>query len=460
MTVRASEEDHIVALATAPGKSAIALIRLSGPNPRRLLRGVFQPASEEGVIPRRPTLGRIVGESGEVLDQVLVTWFPAPASYTGENVIEVTCHGSLLIVQRIIHRLVGRGARLAEPGEFTKRAFLSGKLDLVQAEAVRDLIESQTAFQVRLAAGQLGGRLSRRLEPVRAGLVQVLSHMETSLEFVEDEVTPEEREPLLERLLEITRDLEELAAGFELGRLVRAGVEVAITGSPNAGKSSIFNGLLRTNRALVTAVPGTTRDAVSETISIEGLPARLVDTAGIREARNEVEELGIEKTKEYLAGADVILFVLDGNGEFGSGEQEIWELVRQRATILVLNKQDLTQHLHLPQELQDSGCQTVATSALLGEGLEPLMKAVWREVTPETGVEKDSVFLTNIRHYEAVGAAIRWLEKGIGAYGDGLSEEYPIYDFRKALDSLGTITGETTVDDILDQIFSTFCVGK
>ena len=305
MTVRASEEDHIVALATAPGKGAIALIRLSGPSPRLLLEGVFQPSSGEGLIPRRSTLGRIAGEGGEVLDQVLVTWFPAPASYTGENVIEVTCHGSLLIVQRIIQRLLGQGARMAEPGEFTKRAFLSGKLDLVQAEAVRDLIESQTAFQARLAVEQLGGRLSRRLEPVRAELVQVLSHMETSLEFVEDEVTPEERETLVERLQEITRDLVQLAGGFELGRLVRAGIEVAITGSPNAGKSSIFNGLLRNNRALVTAVPGTTRDAVSETISIEGLPARLVDTAGIREARDEVEELGIEKTKEYLAGADV-----------------------------------------------------------------------------------------------------------------------------------------------------------
>ena len=460
MTVRASEEDHIVALATAAGKSAIALIRLSGPNSRRLLRGVFQPAREEGLSPRKPTLGQMVSESGEVLDQVLVTWFPSPESYTGENVIEVTCHGSLLIVQRIIHRLVGRGARMAEPGEFTRRAFLNGKLDLVQAEAVRDLIESQTAFQVRLAAEQLGGRLSRRLEPVRDGLVQILSHMETGLEFVEDEVTPEEREPLLERLREITRDLEQLAGGFELGRLVRAGIEVAITGSPNAGKSSIFNGLLKYNRALVTAVPGTTRDAVSETISIEGLPARLVDTAGIREARDEVEELGIEKTKEYLAGADVILFVLDGNGEFGSGEREIWKLVRERATILVLNKQDLPQHLHLPQELRDSDRQKVTTSALRGEGLEHLVKAIWREVTPETGVEKDSCFLTNIRHYEAVRAAIQWLGKGICSYGDGLSEEYPIYDFKKALESLGTITGETTVDDILDQIFSTFCIGK
>ena len=459
MTLRASGEDHIVALATAPGRSAIALIRLSGPNPRLLVKGVFQPVWQQDLIPRRPTLGRITGEGGEVLDQVLLTWFPAPGSYTGEDVIEVSCHGSLLIVQQIIHGLICQGARMAEPGEFTKRAFLNGKLDLVQAEAVRDLIESQTAFQARLAAEQLGGRLSRQLEPVRGQLVQILSHMETALEFVEDEVTPEGKETLLGRQQEITRDLGQLAAGFDLGRLVRAGMEVAITGSPNVGKSSIFNALLKNDRALVTAVPGTTRDAVSETISIEGLPARLVDTAGIREARDQVEKLGIEKTREYLARADVILFVLDGNTAFGSGEREIWELIRERPTILVLNKRDLPRRLHLPRELQQ-GCQEVSTSALRGEGITHLVKALWREVTPETGVEKESCFLTNIRHYEAVRAAIRWMEKGIGAYQEGLSEEYPIYDFRKALESLGTITGETTVDDILDQIFSTFCIGK
>ena len=459
MTLRASGEDHIVALATAPGRSAIALIRLSGPNPRLLVKGVFQPVWQQDLIPRRPTLGRITGEGGEVLDQVLLTWFPAPGSYTGEDVIEVSCHGSLLIVQQIIHGLICQGARMAEPGEFTKRAFLNGKLDLVQAEAVRDLIESQTAFQARLAAEQLGGRLSRQLEPVRGQLVQILSHMETALEFVEDEVTPEGKETLLGRQQEITRDLGQLAAGFDLGRLVRAGMEVAITGSPNVGKSSIFNALLKNDRALVTAVPGTTRDAVSETISIEGLPARLVDTAGIREARDQVEKLGIEKTREYLARADVILFVLDGNTAFGSGEREIWELTRERPTILVLNKRDLPRRLHLPRELQQ-GCQEVSTSALRGEGITHLVKALWREVTPETGVEKESCFLTNIRHYEAVRAAIRWMEKGIGAYQEGLSEEYPICDFRKALESLGTITGETTVDDILDQIFSTFCIGK
>ena len=283
--------------------------------------------------------------------------------------------------------------------------------------------------------------------------------METALEFVEDEVTPEGKETLLGRQQEITRDLGQLAAGFDLGRLVRAGMEVVITGSPNVGKSSIFNALLKNDRALVTAVPGTTRDAVSETISIEGLPARLVDTAGIREARDQVEKLGIEKTGEYLARADVILFVLDGNTAFGSGEREIWELIRERPTILVLNKRDLPRRLHLPRELQQ-GCQEVSTSALRGEGITHLVKALWREVTPETGVEKESFFLTNIRHYEAVRAAIRWMEKGIGAYQEGLSEEYPIYDFRKALESLGTITGETTVDDILDQIFSTFCIGK
>ncbi len=458
--MRTSEEDHIVALATAPGKGALALIRVSGRSSRSLAREVFQPWPEPSPIARRPHLGRIETESGEVLDQVLLTWFPAPASYTGEDVVEVSCHGSLLITGQIVELFIRQGARLAEPGEFTRRAFLNGKLDLAQAEAVRDLIESQTVFQARLATAQLGGSLARLLEPIREELVDIISHMETALEFVEDEVEPEHREKLLRRLEGLQSRLSELEGGFELGRLVRAGIAVAITGSPNAGKSSIFNALLKNDRALVTATPGTTRDAVTEVISIEGLPARLIDTAGIRKAEDRVEELGIEKTLEYLTGADVVLFVLDGNQPFGSEEQDVWNLVRDKVTILVVNKADLLRRIRMPPEVASSGCQRISTSALKGEGLDDLVAAVWREVNPESAVEKDTFFLTSLRHYEAVQKAGHGLTQGMEAYGKGWSEEFPIHDFRKALEALGTITGDTTVEDILDQIFSTFCIGK
>ena len=368
--------------------------------------------------------------------------------------------GHPALLNQLIHRIIDCGARLAEPGEFTRRAFLNGKLDLTQAEAVRDLIESQTLFQSRLATEQLGGSLSRLLEPIRTELINVLSHMETALEFVDDEVEPEQRKLLQQRLDRVQAQLSGLEEGFELGQLVRSGIAVAITGAPNAGKSSVFNALLKNDRALVTSIPGTTRDAVTEMISIQGWPARLIDTAGIRAARDQVEELGIRKTLEYLASADVVLFVLDGNRPFGSEEQEIWDLVRDKGTILVVNKSDLPQKIRLPPELKTSERQRISTSALNGDGLKDLLGAVWREVNLTSPVEKDTFFLTSIRHYEAIVRAREWLTKGMDAYRQGWSEEFPIHDFRKALEALGMITGDTTVEDILDQIFSTFCIGK
>lgn len=458
--MRASEDDHIVALATAPGRAAIALVRVSGPRSKSIVRKVFRPWPEPELAARSPVLGRIESESGEVLDQVLLTWFPGPASYTGEEVIEVSCHGSLFIAGQIVELLIRSGARLAEPGEFTRRAFLNGKLDLTQAEAVRDLIESQTLFQARLATEQLGGSLSRQLEPIRTELINVLSHMETALEFVEDEVEPEQNKLLQQRLDRLQAKLSGLEKGFELGQLVKSGMAVVITGAPNAGKSSVFNWLLRNDRALVTSIPGTTRDAVTEMISIQGWPVRLIDTAGIRAARDRVEELGIGKTLEYLASADVVLFVLDGNRSFGAEEQEIWDLVQDKGTILVMNKSDLPQRIQLPPELKSSECQKISTSALKGNGLKDLLDAVWREVNLTDAVEKDTFFLTNIRHYEAIVKGREWLTKGMEAYRQGWSEEFPIHDFRKALDAFGAITGDTTVEDILDQIFSTFCIGK
>lgn len=458
--LRAVEEDHIVALGTAPGKAAIALIRLSGANSKALASKLFKPYSASALVPRSAALGRIQSESGEVVDQVLMTWFPAPESYTGEDVVEVSCHGSLLIAGKIVELLVLAGARLAEPGEFTKRAFLNGKLDLAQAEAVRDLIESQTMFQARLAAEQLGGSVSRLLEPMRSTLVDILSQMETALEFVEDEVETENSARQLRRLDKLNKKLLSLETGFEFGKRVRGGMAVVIVGPPNAGKSSIFNALLRSERALVAAVPGTTRDAVSEVIDIEGLPVRLIDTAGIRKAKDSIEELGIEKTLESLGNADIVLFVLDRTQLFGPEEWEVWELIREKAAILILNKKDLSCQLRLPAELESLGLQMVATSALTGEGLEEVVAAIWREMNPLPAIDRDNFFLTSIRHYEAIVNTRKWLCRGIETYREGWSEEFPIHDFRKALGALGMITGDTSAEDILDQIFSTFCIGK
>ena len=453
-------QDPIVALATPPGRGAIAIIRVSGSTPDGLLSGALSP--DAFPFPeRKPVLTGIRDSQGTTLDRALVTWFPAPGSYTGEDVIEISCHGSPAVTAAIVDCILCSGARPAEPGEFTRRAFLNGKMDLIQAEAVRDLIESHTIFQAGIAAQQLEGRLSRRLQPLKQSLVEVLSHMETALEFVEDAVHPETRKELLARLGDVDAQLQELEASFHTGRLVRNGIEVVIVGAPNSGKSSIFNSLVKSKRVLVTDIPGTTRDAVSETIELQGVPVRLLDTAGIRSAADPLEELGIERSLEHLQEADLVLFILDQNIEFGAIERAIWEKVEPRPHLVVLNKNDLSREIELPTSIEGEHSRIVSVSALTGDGVQRLREALWKEMHHSgDGIERERLFLTNVRHRDLIRRARRFLKEGMGAYSEGMSEEYPIYDFRRALDALGTITGEVTVDDILSRIFSTFCIGK
>lgn len=436
------------------------MVRVSGGCPEAVLATAI-PSKALPLPSRSPVLTEFCDLQGVPLDHVLITWYPAPGSYTGEDVIEISCHGSPALATAILDQIVLAGARLAEPGEFTRRAFLNGKLDLAQAEAVRDLIESHTIFQARIANQQLEGQLSRQLQPLKEQLVDVLSHMETSLEFVEDEVAPAAREELLVRLKNVEHQLKELEDTFQIGRLVRDGVEAVISGTPNSGKSSIFNALLGSGRALVTDTAGTTRDVISEHIDLKGLPMRLLDTAGIRSAADEVEELGIEKALGHLKEADIVLFVLDQNIEFGPFEKEIWIEVEDRPHVVVLNKSDLPLRMKLPDCIAHGSSEIVSVSALTGAGMEDLRAAIWAAIAgSKDGVERDRLFLTNLRHRDLIRRARQLLKQGIRSYADGMSEEYPIYDFRRALTALGAITGEVSVDDILDRIFATFCIGK
>ena len=458
--MKSSVQDPIVALATPSGRGAIAVIRVSGGRPETLLSAAIPP-KKLPFPPRSPVLTEFCDFQGAALDHVLVTWYPAPGSYTGEDVIEISCHGSPALTTAILDQMVSAGARLAEPGEFTRRAFLNGKLDLTQAEAVRDLIESHTIFQARVASQQLEGQLSRRLQPLKEQMVDALSHMETSLEFVEDEVVPAAREELLAQLKNVEHQLKDLEETFQIGRLVRDGVEAVIVGATNSGKSSIFNSLLGSSRALVTGIAGTTRVVISEHIDLRGVPMRLLDTAGIRSSADEVEELGIEKALSHLKEADIVLFVLDQNIEFGAFEKKIWADVEGRPHIIVLNKNDLPLRMRVPDFIVHGLSNIVSVSALTGAGMENLREAIWEEISgSKDEVERDRLFLTNLRHRDLIRRARQLLKKGIGAYADGMSEEYPIYDFRRALTALGAITGEVSVDDILDRIFSTFCIGK
>lgn len=455
-----TDSDTIVALATPLGRSALAILRISGPQTRPLLGSFFQLTHSRRIYRRRPVLGRVVDANKQAVDQVFLTWFPAPSSYTGEDFCEISHHGNPLISQRLVQVFLEAGARLARPGEFTERAFLNGKLDLSQAEAVRDLIESQTRFQSQLALQQLEGRLSHLLKPLKQELVSVISHLETALEFVEDDVSPDERREVSVKLRAVDDELGPWEASFAVAQLASQGIEVVIAGSPNAGKSSIFNALLNRDRAIVTAAPGTTRDTISETLEVRGLAIRLIDTAGIRSTRQEVEVLGVERSREQVRSADVVLWVVDGSRGLSREDEEVWQLVRDRTTIAVRNKLDLGLKAELTAEMEQCCSSSVTTSALEGEGLERLIGAILDAVSPQRDLRTEPVLVTNLRHQHCLRRARRHVQEAIKALDRQLSEEFVIYDLRKALDQLGQITGEVVVEDILEEIFSAFCIGK
>ena len=454
------QSETIVAVATPPGRGAISIVRVSGPETKAFLGRLFCAAEKESIPHRRPVLGHFLDQEGRRLDQVLATFFPKPASYTGEDVAEISCHGSPLAVRQIMEALLGQGARLAQPGEFTLRAFLNGKMDLAQAEAVRDLIESQTEFQARLARQQLEGKLSHTLKPLKEELVRIVCHMETAVEFVEEQVEPESQERLIQSLQQVDCQLGEMEESFRLGKIVHDGIFATIVGKPNVGKSSVFNMLVRSDRAIVTTIPGTTRDALTETINLAGIPARLADTAGIREATDEVENLGVQKSLQYLEQSDVVLFLVDGADVFGEEDLHVWERIREKPCVLVLNKSDLPCKAMVPEEVKRGCASTVSVSALKGTNLAELKSTLFQVVSPEKAVEGERVMVTNIRHQRCLERARGHLRNGIESYRSGLSEEFPLYDFRKSLDALGEITGETRLEDILEQIFSSFCIGK
>ncbi len=398
--------------------------------------------------------------SGRVLDRVLATFFPEPASYTGQHVVEISCHGSAPVAAAIVRTLIDLGMRLATPGEFTLRAFLNAKLDLSQAEAVRDLIDSHTEYQARQAREQLDGVLSRRLEPLRVELVRIISQMETALEFVEDEVSPEGREALIASLQAVESTLGDLESGFDFGRLLQEGAEVTIVGRPNAGKSSIFNALLKDERAIVTEIPGTTRDALRETINLAGIPAHLVDTAGIRQSDDRLEKAGVEKSLEYIRRSDVVCFVVDGSEPFSGDDRRIWETVENLPVVVAVNKSDLGCRLEIPEALARFAIQVVHLSALFGTHVDELRESLAQVVSRDRPGEQDSVIVSNLRQQDCLRRAKNHLIGGRQALQRGLSEEFALYDLRKSLDAIGEVTGATDVEDILDAIFSTFCIGK
>lgn len=447
--------ESIVAISTPPGRGGIGIVRLSGPralaisNSLITLRNPLEPAQARFAEIHDP-------ETQAKLDEAIVTYFAGPNSYTGEDLVEIAAHGSPVVLELLVRLALQRGARLARPGEFTERAFLSGRIDLTQAEAVRDLIESQTLYQARVAAGQMGGALSRRIQPAKQELVELIALLEAGIDFAEDDVDVTPDADIVAHIQSVSSALETLERSFERGRIVHSGLTLAIVGRPNVGKSSLFNRLVERERAIVTAMPGTTRDLVTETVSLGGIPLQLIDTAGLREAVNEAESIGIQKSREALADADVVLVVLEAGVPPRGDESDLIGSLQGRRALIARNKADLGL---ASEPLPELLLPVVETSAITGQGIEQLRQELLKTVSNPAG-EAESGMLTNLRHHEAVTAALAALEKAAGAVGKKIPHEMLLLDLYAALRQLDGLTGETTADDILNRIFSTFCIGK
>jgi tRNA modification GTPase len=447
--------ETIVAISTPPGRGGIGMVRLSGPHALEIATGLL--TLRNPLAHAQARFAEILDpESGSKLDEAIVTYFTRPNSYTGEDLVEIAAHGSPVVLELLVRLSLKRGARLARPGEFTERAFLSGRIDLTQAEAVRDLIESQTLYQARVAAEQMSGALSRRLQPAKQNLVELIALLEAGIDFAEDDVDVTPDTEIVTRIDTSYAELEKLAHSFAHGRIVHAGLTLAIVGRPNVGKSSLFNRLVERERAIVTAMPGTTRDLVTERVSLGGIPLELIDTAGLREATDEAESIGIQKSREALADADVVLVVLEAGIPLRHDEAQLIETLLGRRALVARNKSDLALTEDSAPELS---LPAVATSAVTGDGMAELRETLLGLVKNPAG-ENESGMLTNLRHHEAVMAAIAALSAAKAAIGQRIPHEMLLLDLYAALRQLDSLTGETTADDILNRIFSTFCIGK
>ncbi len=446
--------DTIVAISTPPGRGGLGVVRLSGPASLGIASSLLRFPASHSWSSWHAYLAGLLDSEGGAIDQVVVTWFAAPRSYTAEDVVEICCHGSPVVLRQTVERALAAGARLAEPGDFTLRAFLNGRIDLPQAEAVRDLIEATTLYQARIAARQAEGSVSRRLAPLKEQLLELIALLEAGIDFAEDDISVASDEELLRRLAPIIAETARLAASFAYGKIVHSGLTLAIVGRPNVGKSSLFNRLLEQDRAIVTDIPGTTRDLVSETASIGGIPVKFVDTAGIRSADGLVESLGIGRSFQAMADADLTLVVVDASAPLESGDTSlIGRAAAQGRSLVVANKCDLPLQAAL-----DPAWSRV--SALTGEGIPALRDAVIGRISPAGGLDPASGFITSLRHERLLRESLEFLEKARGAVETRIPHEMLLLDLYAALRPIDAITGATTADDILNRIFSTFCIGK
>ncbi len=468
-----SGTETIVAVSTPPGRGGIGIVRLSGPDavaiaaPMLRLKSPLAHAQARyaEILDGSPHTGvralSLEPCAPNKIDEAIVTFFAAPNSYTAEDIVEIAAHGSPVVLDMLVRQALASGARLAEPGEFTQRAFLAGRIDLTQAEAVRDLIDAQTLYQARVAASQLGGALSRRIQPVKDALVTLIATLEAGIDFAEDDIDVMPNADILSRIEALRAQLAPMEASFAHGRIVRSGLTLAIVGRPNVGKSSLFNCLVERERAIVTATPGTTRDLVTEQVAIGGIPVNLIDTAGLREATDEAEAIGIQKSREALAEADIVLVVLDATAHAFRYEEQIIRTLEGRQHIPVFNKIDLlpAPPSGLDTLLAGSLAKPISVSAKTGAGIEALREAILA-VARGPGSSDQSGMITNLRQHQAIAEALKSLDAAAQSTAQRIPHEMVMLDLYAALRNLDVLTGQTTPDDILNQIFSTFCIGK
>ena len=444
-------DDTIVAISTPPGRGGIGILRLSGPAARTIAEPILK--LRHPLAPAQARFAEIIDNAGETLDEAVVTFFEKSHSYTSEDIVEIAAHGSPVLLDHLLRRCLTAGARLAEPGEFTQRAFISGRLDLTQAEAVHDLIEATTLHQARVAAQQLGGSLSRQITPIKQQLTTLIATLEAGIDFAEDDIDTLPATEIIAQIQSIQTPLQALEQTSAYGRILNTGFTLAIIGRPNVGKSSLFNRLIERDRAIVTATPGTTRDLVSERVSLNGIPVELIDTAGLRDTTDEAESLGIAKSREAMAEADVVLLVLDATEPIHHENKATIAALEGRPFLIVINKKDLaptaTTYSH----------PTLETSSLTGAGIPELRHAILSIFTKETPAAETAI-LANLRQQQAVSKALNALTQARKAAETTIPHEMILLDLYEALHALDTLTGTTTTDDILNLIFSQFCIGK
>ena len=456
-------DDTIAAIATAPGEGGIGIIRISGEKSLQVAQSIFKSVTGKLIKDyntRTLIYGTIV-DGEKVIDEVLVAYMKGPKSYTGEDVIEINCHGGFISVKKILELILSKDVRLADAGEFTKRAFLNGRIDLSQAEAIIDVIKAKTDKAHEVAQSQLEGLLSKKIRELRFKVTEVLAHLEVSIDFAEEDVEEITYKTLKENAEDLKNEIKKLYDTSESGKILRDGLKTVIIGKPNVGKSSLLNAILGENRAIVTDIAGTTRDVIEEFVNIKGIPLKIVDTAGIRETEDIVEKIGVEKSKESYNTADLVIMVLDSSRPLSQEDREILETLENKKTIVLLNKTDLEQQIDIDELSKYVDCSSIIKiSALQYKGIEELQDKIEAMVYKGSVKNSSSLMITNSRHKDALLKAYESINDAINAIDQNMPYDFIEVDFKNIWDYLGYINGDTVKEDLLDTIFANFCIGK